>query len=79
MKKGLFAAIICSVALFAACDNEDEVAKKYEVTVNVNLQKVNSDSQDLVLNVNAVSENGKTTSATVEEGIAYFKSIADYY
>ena len=79
MKKGLFAAIICSVALFAACDNEDEVAKKYEVTVNVSSQTVNIDSLGLILNVNAVSENGKTTSATAENGKAVLNLVAGSY
>jgi len=79
MKKGLFAAIICSVALFAACDNEDEVAKKYEVTVNVSSQTVNIDSLGLVLTVNAVSENGKTTSATAEDGKAVLRLVAGSY
>ena len=79
MKKGLFAAIICSVALFAACDNEDEVAKKYELTVNVSSETVNIDSLGLVLNVSAVSENGKTTSATAEDGKAVLNLVAGSY
>lgn len=78
MKKSIFLAMCASLLAFTACDNKEEVAKKYQVAVTISSQDVNVESLSEISAV-ATSENGTESKGTVEGTKATFNLAAGSY
>jgi len=77
MKKIFFLGLIAAMAAFTAC-KDDEVAKKYQVTVSVTSENVSIDNIS-TLEAVAVSDAGKKTTAEVLDAKAVFNLVAGSY
>ena len=77
MKKYLFMALAAAFTVFTACDDEKE-AQKYQVTVKVSCEEADLSSMNSI-KATALSETGKTTSVSADNGLAVLKLVAGSY
>jgi hypothetical protein len=78
MKKYLFLALIAAFAVFTACDDDKQEAKKYQVTVKVSCEDAELSSMSSI-KATAVSETGSTTTVNVQNGVAILDLVAGSY
>lgn len=78
MKKYLFMALAAAFTVFTACDDDEKEAQKYQVTVKVSCEEADLSSMNSI-KATALSETGKTTSVSADNGLAVLKLVAGSY